>query len=781
MHKKLLFMVLVILCFVSIRLTSQGGTVPSSTIKVGDYLQMGKYYGEPILWKCVALDTESITLVSEYILCLKAYDAAESGAAYQGSDDVQTWGSNIWSNSNIREWLNSSAQTVSFTTHAPVKSAVWDNAYADESGFLSNFTQAERDGIKAVNHNGITDKVFLLSVDEVNQYLGDTDSKRMKIITNTGIQKNNVEFSTVGNYGYYWTRSPFPGYSYLVQYVGSDGFPWKTYACYGTGGIAPALLISPYIPINGTGTLTDPWGSPDPVYSTMTGSGAINEYLYDTGDTGDTISISDSGLASVIDVSTAKSSIVAVTDTMSVEQKNSATGIDLLTLFGEEVIAQVASYSVLGNRIVINQENFQGLMTSVISTKTVVGDTLVFAGIIPVREMDAGVKYKTTETNNVTITVEPLILNVAINNIQVGTPDFAVSFSAATIKANASNSPLIVTITENASGALETIGTGSRRSPVAIASISRYAFLPTTSNYADLRIYNENVGFRLANNNSGHSTITNPSNAFQNSDIAYTTVAATGSKTYTVTFNKQMTENVKLSLPPIEGNTDFQAVTRSNGTAIGGKYNPATGMLDVNIKDSDTYTVKMNQKDFADIQKKSNEMKNAIRVLASKGIIGGTSATTFSPDSTITRAEIAALIVRTLSKLDPNSNGGFVDVKKTDWFYGASGSAKRFGIMNGTSATIFAPKKNILKDQIVAVAARTIRTEMKYRNPVDMEKYLGSYLDRGSLPSWGTIDFALATRENLVVKRTDGKFSPAGTMSRGDAAIILYRMFMKIW
>jgi len=39
----------------------------------------------------------------------------------------------------------------------------------------------------------------------------------------------------------------------------------------------------------------------------------------------------------------------------------------------------------------------------------------------------------------------------------------------------------------------------------------------------------------------------------------------------------------------------------------------------------------------------------------------------------------------------------------------------------------------------------------------------------------------LATRENLVVKRTDGKFMPKGTMTREDAAIILYRMFSRIW
>lgn len=36
-------------------------------------------------------------------------------------------------------------------------------------------------------------------------------------------------------------------------------------------------------------------------------------------------------------------------------------------------------------------------------------------------------------------------------------------------------------------------------------------------------------------------------------------------------------------------------------------------------------------------------------------------------------------------------------------------------------------------------------------------------------------------RENLVVKRYDQTFTPLDTMTRGDVAIILYRLFKKLW
>lgn len=170
---------------------------------------------------------------------------------------------------------------------------------------------------------------------------------------------------------------------------------------------------------------------------------------------------------------------------------------------------------------------------------------------------------------------------------------------------------------------------------------------------------------------------------------------------------------------------------------MGGKYNPAKGKLEAKLRDSGTYIVKENKKDFGDISTKTKEMQQAILILSSKGIINGTSATAFSPDGTITRAEIAALIVRTLSKLDRNANGGFSDIKSSDWYYGAVGSAKKYGIINGTSATTFAPMVNIQKDQIIAVCARTLRAEMKYKDPSVIEEWLGKYSDRNVIPNWG--------------------------------------------
>src|SRR5690606_38978911 len=120
------------------------------------------------------------------------------------------------------------------------------------------------------------------------------------------------------------------------------------------------------------------------------------------------------------------------------------------------------------------------------------------------------------------------------------------------------------------------------------------------------------------------------------------------------------------------------------------------------------------------------------------------------------------------------------DVTRSQWYYGAVGSAKKFGIINGYSDNTFKGSVTIPKIQIVAIAARTLEKEMGYRKPSNTSNYL-KYSDNSSIADWAKADIAMATRENLIVKRIDNKFKPNDNMTRGDAAIILKRMFGKIW
>lgn len=247
-----------------------------------------------------------------------------------------------------------------------------------------------------------------------------------------------------------------------------------------------------------------------------------------------------------------------------------------------------------------------------------------------------------------------------------------------------------------------------------------------------------------------------------------------------VTFDTDKTKTVKVSFAGIKGDTTYMAVVDENGNPVGGKYNPLTGCIEAKISESGVYSVVYNEKDFTDIKGKSTDMQKAIKKLASVGVIEGTSATEFSPDDAISRAELAALVLRIIEKLDPNADGKFVDVKKTHWYFGTAGSAKNEGIVNGFEDNTFRADLVITRDQILAISARVLKNEMRYITPENPNEYL-TYADSASIPDWAKSDIALATMADLVVKSTDNKFNSSSDMTRGDAAIIIMRLFEKLW
>jgi len=152
----------------------------STTINIGDYLQMGRYYDEAILWRCVDIDENGPLMLSDKILTIKPFDAKgmhkymDGTAAADISDYRTSYGSNLWETSNIRSWLNSTATAGNVTWLdgcPPAKDKLKYNAYADEKGFLAdgNFTLNEQNIIKSV-----TQKSLLNSVDVGKLSVGGT-------------------------------------------------------------------------------------------------------------------------------------------------------------------------------------------------------------------------------------------------------------------------------------------------------------------------------------------------------------------------------------------------------------------------------------------------------------------------------------------------------------------------------------------------------------------------------------------------------------------------------
>lgn len=114
---------------------------------------------------------------------------------------------------------------------------------------------------------------------------------------------------------------------------------------------------------------------------------------------------------------------------------------------------------------------------------------------------------------------------------------------------------------------------------------------------------------------------------------------------------------------------------------------------------------------FRDIS--NSYAKEAIVRLYNKGIVRGTTLTTFEPGKKVTRAELAKMMVAAL-RLDPTMNDltPFKDLKEKDWYYGDISALLNLGIVQGRSENYFAPKSDVTREEAAALMVRMLKSAL---------------------------------------------------------------------
>lgn len=290
--------------------SAQNVQTAGAEFKVGEEVTFGIYQNNAIKWVVADVGSEgNPLLLTKDIIALKCFDGAESGTVGKAKDGTtfdgklvkdspsvytekqyrEMKGSNKWSNSDIRVWLNSSSKKASYSNIGPVNEAVsgQTNGYVNEHGFLYQFTDAERNMIKDTTHKSIlaeldsgekaggssiyklvkaslyeallnyneayymktTDKVFLLSVDEVTNTLLDNCIDTKAQPTNWAIENDKSGWykdlkGQTGGYHMWWLRTPIATTGSQVCMVSPSGeVIYGEYASGAGVGIRPALYI----------------------------------------------------------------------------------------------------------------------------------------------------------------------------------------------------------------------------------------------------------------------------------------------------------------------------------------------------------------------------------------------------------------------------------------------------------------------------------------------------------------------------------------------------------
>ena len=87
------------------------------------------------------------------------------------------------------------------------------------------------------------------------------------------------------------------------------------------------------------------------------------------------------------------------------------------------------------------------------------------------------------------------------------------------------------------------------------------------------------------------------------------------------------------------------------------------------------------------------------------GIMNGTGADTFSPDTTITRAQFATMFYRFAGSPEASETSAFTDLTQ-DWYKKAVSWAAANGVITGTSASTFSPDEPVTREQVATIFYR---------------------------------------------------------------------------
>ena len=162
---------------------------------------------------------------------------------------------------------------------------------------------------------------------------------------------------------------------------------------------------------------------------------------------------------------------------------------------------------------------------------------------------------------------------------------------------------------------------------------------------------------------------------------------------------------------------------------------------------------------------------------ASRGLLSGTSDTTFSPGTGMTRGMFVTALGR-LAGINPDSyqTGKFTDVKADAYYAPYVNWAAQNGIMEGVTATTFAPDTNINREQMAVIMANYAK-KLGYDLPKTLRAV--TFADNAQISSWAKDAVRAMQQAGILAGKANNCFDPKGTATRAEVATVL-RRFVEI-
>ncbi len=186
---------------------------------------------------------------------------------------------------------------------------------------------------------------------------------------------------------------------------------------------------------------------------------------------------------------------------------------------------------------------------------------------------------------------------------------------------------------------------------------------------------------------------------------------------------------------------------------------------------------------------------DAVDFMDDQGYMKGTGDTAFDPAGSASRAMIASILWRMAGEENPAGDAGFTDLD-ADWYRDAVAWALENDITEGTSDTTFSPDTHISREQVITMLYRYAEkkgldlssfitaaedTSFDLKNAVVQKDYttMGGDLDRfpdgAEVSDYAKRAMQWAVSEGIITGTPDGNLNPQGSVTRAEIAAMLAR------
>ncbi|WP_028547968.1 alkaline phosphatase family protein [Paenibacillus sp. UNC451MF] len=210
-------------------------------------------------------------------------------------------------------------------------------------------------------------------------------------------------------------------------------------------------------------------------------------------------------------------------------------------------------------------------------------------------------------------------------------------------------------------------------------------------------------------------------------------------------------------------------------------FYPKNGKTEVVMKrtGNSVYTIASAQKSFKDLSQ--HWAKTDVELLASKQLVQGVSDSRFDPDSRVTRAQFAALLVRALGLNEVSSGSKFTDVREGEWFAGSVKAAAKAGLVSGFQDGSYHPEEPITREESAVMISKALRIAGNLdAAAVKQEQTIHEFKDQSQISLWAQEAVKQSASAGIITGMDDDAFGPSEYTTRAQAAVMLKRLLQHV-